>query len=331
MVVDIEYILYGAIFFCALLLVEGVFYLHVDGQAGRDTVNRRMKMLAAGKPAREVYEILKRKHTHAYSHLGTIGNLINWFDQLILQSGLTVSMGRILLIMAGLTAASFLALVWLSVRFSISVSIGSTSLAVIVSIVVGVGLPIAHLSSLKNKRLRLFGEQLPEALDVMVRSLHAGHPVNAAMNLVTREMSDPIGTEFGIAVDEMTYGLDLRDALGNMGTRVDLEDFQYVMVSINIQHETGGNLAEVLSGLSKVIRERFRMFKKIRTLSAEGRLSAKILAILPFVFAGFLLMKNPDYYFKAAEDELFWPFVIGALVLEGVGIFIMHRLINFRV
>lgn len=331
MVVQIEYILYGAIFFFVLLLVEGFFYLHVDGQAGRDKVNRRMQMLATGKPSREVYEILKRKPSHAYSHLGVIGNLVYWFDQLIIQSGLTVSMGRILFIMAGLTAISFLALVWLSVRFSIAASIGSTSVALIVAIVAGICLPIAHLSSLKNKRLRLFGEQLPEALDVMVRSLNAGHPVSAAMNLVTTEMPDPIGTEFGIAVDEMTYGLDLRDALGNMGGRIDLPDFQYVLVSINIQHETGGNLAEVLSGLSKVIRDRFRMFKKIRTLSAEGRLSAKILAVLPFVFAGFLLMKNPEYYYKAAEDDLFWPFVIGALVLEMIGILIMHRLINFRV
>jgi tight adherence protein B len=116
-----------------------------------------------------------------------------------------------------------------------------------------------------------------------------------------------------------------------MGSRIDLQDFQYVLVSINIQYETGGNLAEVLSSLSRIMRDRFRMFKKIRVLSAEGRLSAKILAILPFIFAGFLMLKNPDYYLNAAEDELFWPFVLGALVLEAVGIYIMHRLVNFRV
>ena len=331
MVVQIEYLLYGAVFLCALLLIEGLYYLHADSQAGRETVNRRMKMLASGKPAREVYEILKRKPKHAYSHLGEVGNLLNWFEQLITQSGLTVSMNRMFLIMGALTLFSFFAMAWLSIRFSFAPSIGATAFAMVLALVIGIGLPIIHLSKLKDRRLKMFSEQLPEALDVMVRSLLAGHPVNAAMNLVTKEMPDPIGSEFGIAVDEMTYGLDLRDALGNMGSRIDLEDFQYVLVSINIQHETGGNLAEVLSSLSRIMRDRFRMFKKIRVLSAEGRLSAKILAILPFIFAGFLMLRSPDYYLDAAEDDLFWPFVLGALVLEAVGIYIMHRLVNFRV
>jgi len=129
----------------------------------------------------------------------------------------------------------------------------------------------------------------------------------------------------------MTYGLELREALANLGERVDVEDYQYVVVSINIQHETGGNLAEVLHGLSTVIRARFRMFKKIRALSAEGRLSAKILAILPIAFAALTFSNKPQYYINAADDPLFWPLVGVTICLELIGIYIMYRLVNFRV
>jgi tight adherence protein B len=201
----------------------------------------------------------------------------------------------------------------------------------VVSLGAGIGGPIAFLYYKKAGRLKTFAEQLPDALDIMVRSLQAGHPISAAMTLVTKEMPDPIGTEFGIAVDEMTYGLELREALANLGERVDVEDYQYVVVSINIQHETGGNLAEVLHGLSTVIRARFRMFKKIKALSAEGRLSAKILAILPIGFAALTFSNKPHYYINAADDPLFWPLVGVALGLELVGVYIMYKLVNFRV
>src|SRR3546814_582863 len=141
----------------------------------------------------------------------------------------------------------------------------------------------------------------------MVRSLRAGHPINAAMALVAREMSDPMGTEFGIMVDEMTYGLEMDEALENLSDRVQVEDFNYVVMSIGIQRETGGNLAGVLAGLSHVIRERARMFLKVRALSSEGRISALVLCILPFAASGFIYIGNPSYYTKVVDDPLFMP------------------------
>ena len=151
------------------------------------------------------------------------------------------------------------------------------------------------------------------------------------MNLVTREMPDPIGTEFGIAVDEMTYGLDLRDALENLGDRVDVKDFQYVVVSISIQHDTGGNLAEVLSGLSKVIRDRFKLFRKIKALSGEGRMSAIVLSLLPFVTFAVIFSISPRFYTRVFPDPLFLPIAGGGFAMMLVGIFIMYRMVNFRV
>ncbi|MFQ6017196.1 MAG: type II secretion system F family protein [Kiloniellaceae bacterium] len=328
---DTIYLLYGAIFLAALLLIEGVYYLFADSRVGRDAANRRMRMLESGVASREVFETLRRKPRKRSDLFGPLSDLPAQFDHLLQQSGLTISLRRVVVLMAALSVVVFFGLLILARGSAVPAGWSLTLVAALVGIIVGVAGPVFYFKYLKSKRLKLFGEQLPDALDVMVRSLHAGHPVSAAMSLVTKEMPDPIGSEFGLAVDEMTYGLDLRDALTNLGDRVDLEDFQYVVVSIHIQHETGGNLAEVLHGLSTVIRARFRMFKKIRALSAEGRLSAKILAALPFIFGGLVFTAKPGFYMSVADDPLFLPFLGVALVLELLGIYIMYKLVNFRV
>ena len=331
MAFDTVYLIYGAIFLAALLAVEGVYYLLTDGRGGRDAVNRRMKMLESGATTREVFQTLRRDPQEKVSFLGPFRNWGADLDNLIQQTGMTLSIHRLLLIMAALMIGCFAAIMVLARGGVFVGSATAIGIIAVLSIAAGIGAPIAFLKYKKAERLKAFAEQLPDALDVMVRSLQAGHPVSAAMTLVTKEMPDPIGTEFGIAVDEMTYGLELREALANLGERVDVEDYQYVVVSINIQHETGGNLAEVLHGLSTVIRARFRMFKKIRALSAEGRLSAKILAILPIAFAALTFSNKPQYYINASDDPLFWPLVGVALGLELVGVYIMYRLVNFRV
>ena len=331
MAFDTIYLIYGAIFLAALSSFEGVYYLLTDGRVGRDAVNRRMKMLESGATTREVFQTLRREPRDKVSFLGPLSNWGARLDNLIQQTGMTLSIQRLLLMMAALTVGCFVTAVMLTRGGLLSGSVTVIGIIALLSIAVGVAVPITFLKYKKGERLKAFAEQLPDALDVMVRSLQAGHPVSAAMTLVTKEMPDPIGTEFGIAVDEMTYGLELREALANLGDRVDVEDYQYVVVSINIQHETGGNLAEVLHGLSTVIRARFRMFKKIRALSAEGRLSAKILAVLPFAFSALTFSNKPHYYINATSDPLFWPLVGVALCLELIGVYIMYKLVNFRV
>ena len=331
MTFDTIYILYGAIFLAALLLVEGLYYLRADGRGGRDAVNRRMQMLQAGATTREVFESLRRKPRESLGMFGPFTNLSGKLDDLIEQSGVNVSITRIIGMMGAVAMITLFAIILFTSGRAIAGNAVGTLTTFIFSLGVGIAAPIVFLQIKKSKRLKSFAEQLPDALDIMVRSLQAGHPVSAALSLVTKEMPDPIGSEFGIAVDEMTYGLELREALSNLGDRVDVEDYQYVVVSINIQHETGGNLAEVLNGLSTVIRARFRMFKKIHAISAEGRLSAKILALMPFGFGAFVFSSKPNYYINAADDPLFWPLVGVALGLELMGIYIMYKLVNFRV
>jgi len=331
MIIEPIYLLYGAIFLAALLLVEGLYLLYQDTRGGSSAVNRRMSMLATGKDSQQVFEHLRRKPTKRAERLGIFGGWFVRFDRMIAQSGLTISTGRMLFIMVGLMASCFLFLLYFTNAGTLPGQPVAIFGWVLLSVIVGIVAPIIYLITLKSNRLKKFSEQLPDALDVMVRSLQAGHPISAAVGLVSKEMADPIGTEFGIAVDEMTYGLDMREALQNMGRRIEVQDFQYVVVAINIQHETGGNLAEVLRNLSMVIRDRFRMFKKIKALSSEGRLSAVVLSFLPFAVGALIFTGNPGFYLNVADDPLFLPMMGAALGLMLAGIYIMYRMVNFRI
>lgn len=187
-----------------------------------------------------------------------------------------------------------------------------------------------YLRMKARERTNKFSEQLPDALDTMARSLRAGHPFSSAMTLASQDLVDPMGSELGIVVDEMTYGLDLNDALESLRQRVNLQDLDYMVVAITIQHETGGNLAEVLANLSKVIRDRFRMFQKIKALSAEGRLSAWVISVLPFFVAGVVHVINPSYFGQYLGDSTFHKMIIGGLFGIMLGAVTMFKMVNFR-
>lgn len=324
---DPVYLAYGGIFLFVLLLVEGLFYLIADSRRGSSTsINRRLRMLEGGANSKEVLYRLRRtpvgsegglgKHLREFAPLAKLDNMIT-------QAGLTLSTNRMLGIMGAIFGGSF---IFFGVFMGVSLI---TNL--LLSVFFGPGLTLLFLIHRKSRRMKHFAEQFPDALDLIVRSLRAGHPISTAMALVSKEMSDPIGTEFGIAVDEMTYGLDLRDVLMNMSGRIPLQDLQFLVVSISVQHGTGGNLAEVLSNLSTVIRERFRMFGKIKALSAEGRLSAMILGALPIVVFSAVWVINPTYFLAFKDDPLFPVMMSVGVGLELLGILVMWKMVKIRV
>jgi tight adherence protein B len=194
----------------------------------------------------------------------------------------------------------------------------------------GIGLPVMALRHLRKRRNALFEEQLPEAVDIMVRSLKAGHPLPVAISMVGRELPDPIGTEFGLTTDELTYGLDLETAMHQMSARVGQDDFSLVVVAISIQSKTGGNLSELLSNLSKVLRDRFKMRRRVRAVSAEGRMSAIGLSCLPVAVFGLLLIFAPDFYGKIWNEPAVFNGLSGAAGMMMVGNIIMMRMVNFK-
>ena len=202
--------------------------------------------------------------------------------------------------------------------------------AVLAALACGAILPLLVLKTFRRRRIRQFENQLPDAVDVMVRSLRAGHPVAVAISLVAREMADPVGSEFGIASDEMTYGLDLESALVNLRDRTGQGDLGFLVVAISIQSKTGGNLAEILTNLSTMIRARFKMRRKISAISAEGRFSALGLSSVPVMV--FLALRGlaPTYYGEIADHPVVMPIAYLTFGLWLTGVVIMHRMINFR-
>jgi tight adherence protein B len=320
-------ILSAAVFCAVVLLIAGLHILYMDGTAGRRTVNRRLRTLTGGTAQPDTSEILRRKPR---GRIGILAHFTRWparLDRLVAQAGYTVPVRRVALVMGAITVFVFAAVTALTGGGG---AIGSMVTA-LAAVSFGIGATMAGLMRLRARRMARCVAQLPEALDIMVRSLRAGHPVNAAMALVGREMAAPLAGEFRLAVDEMTYGLDLRDALANMIERLAVPDLQYVAAAIKIQHETGGNLAEILHGLATVIRARMRMLKKTRALSAEGRLSAHVLAAMPVIFAGLVYVSRPEFYLSASADPLFFPIVGAALGLELFGVLVMWRLVNYHV
>ena len=321
-----------AIFAAVILFVLGIEAALNRGGASRETVNRRMQMIQEGASTQEIIGQLRRTTRKTSPFLGPVGNAYTHLDYMITQAGLSVPTGRVAAIMGVAVAVLFVSAVLSVTSAGLEVSVFvalSGSLAG--ALVGGIGLPYFVIARMKARRHKKFLQQLPGALDIMVRSLRAGHPVSSAMALVTQEMPDPIGSELGLAVDEMTYGLDLREALENMSKRVDVEEFRYVVVAIGIQYETGGNLAELLHNLSRVIRDRAQLVQKVKALSSEGRMSAWVLCVLPFAVGTFLLVFNPSYYTDVMDDPLFWPGIGSVFGMMVLGILTMIKMVNFRV
>lgn len=192
-------------------------------------------------------------------------------------------------------------------------------------------LPIFYLKSLKRKRVDRFQTQLPDALDLLARALKAGHTFGGGMRMVADEFDPPIGPEFKQTLDEINYGMDVDRALNNLLDRVDCMDLKFFAVSVNIQRETGGNLAEIIDKISSLVRERFVLYGKIKVLSAEGRLSALILILLPFAVAGILYIVNPGYISLLWRDELGRSMAWGAVISMVFGMFVIRKLIQIKV
>jgi tight adherence protein B len=174
-----------------------------------------------------------------------------------------------------------------------------------------------------------FARQLPDALDMIVRSLRAGHPASVAIGLVGREMPDPLGTEFGIVADEVTFGLSIEQAARKLSERVGFEGLRLLSVSLSIQSKTGGNLTDILANLSKVLRERQKLRLKIRALSAEGRFSAWVISLFPIVMFAILALVAPSYYGKVWGNPLIFPVFTIFGVWALLGDLIMYRMVNF--
>jgi tight adherence protein B len=252
---------------------------------------------------------------------GAAAPALAWLETLLAQAGVALPAAKAATAMAAATLAAGLLLV----------ALAQPALALAAAPMLGAGLPLLALGAMRRRRLARFSAQLPAALDTVVLSLRAGHPVNAAMAMVARKMPAPVGSEFAVVCDEMTYGQDLRESLAALGRRVPVGELHFLVVAIRIQMGTGGNLAEVLATLARMMRERGKLQAKIRALSAEGRLSAVVLAVVPFLVVAAVTVFNPNYYGNLTADDSVRNVVIGGFCGLFAGVVTVARMIRFRV
>jgi tight adherence protein B len=311
-------VLYTALFVGVLLAFDGLLQFLFRGRSAEEAINRRLRMLASGTDPEEVLRLLRRRRPP--SGMAAIPGLRQW-QTLVIQSGITIEGGRLLSMLLLGTAGLFLVLMVLGFAGLVALSL---------ALALGVALPVVVLVWIRGRRAGAIARQLPDGIDLMVRSLRAGHPLNSAFQVIAREMPDPLGSEMGVVADAITYGDDLTDAVTAFADRVDLEDARYLAVAINIQAGTGGNLAHVLEALAQVIRERFAMLRKIRALSAEGRLTAIIVSIVPLVIFVSLNAISPTFYGDVADDPLYKPFLATGVVLTALNAIALRRLVRFH-
>ncbi|AMX96829.1 type II secretion system F family protein [Mesorhizobium sp. M7A.F.Ca.US.014.04.1.1] len=303
----------------SVILAGEALYLSFAGRRSRSlAVNRRLKRLAGDVPAEQTLQGLLRERGLTDSGDFLFGMV--WLNRLYTQSGITGN---------PLTFAATFLLVGLAMALLLVLFNFSALASLLIFLVVGLVLPLLVLRRARNKRIQKFAKQLPDALDMIVRSLRAGHPASVAIGLVAREMPDPLGTEFGIVSDEITFGLSIEQAVRKLSQRVGFEGLQLLSVSLSIQAKTGGNLTEILSNLSSVLRERQKLRMKIRALSAEGRVSAWIISLFPLVMFLILQLLAPSYYGGVWHDQLIFPVFTVFGVWALLGDFIMYRMVNF--
>lgn len=313
----LQYLIYALAAAAAILAVEA-FFVSVVQRGRRKAVNRRLGQLGEDRANEEKYRrlLIERGLTGSGEYsISQVG-----LNRLYVQSGTVGSIGMF-----------FLRFFIAAIVFVVIGSFFGFSLLLLVTgmIVIALLLPLFILRRRRKRRMAAFERQLPEAVDMIVRSLRAGHPTMVAIGLVGREMADPVGSEFGMAADEVTFGSDLDTALRNMYERVGFEGLGLLVMSVGIQSKTGGNLADILYNLGKTLRERAKLRLKIRALSAEGRISAILMSLFPVFMFFILALIAPSYYGEIWDNPVVVPVMFGFGVWALIGDFIMYRMVNF--
>jgi tight adherence protein B len=324
---DALYLVFGVFLFIAVvLLVEGT-YLMWNTSKGPEAkrIARRLRLMSAGtSQAGDEVSILKSRmlsQTPAIERLLLQAPRIQQLDRLLEQSGLTWSVAELL----GMMALSAVA------GAAVALYFGMTFFMTLIAAVIMGALPLAYVFRARGNRMVRVEQQLPDALDLIGRALRAGHAFPTAVKMVSDELSDPIGGEFRTLFDEVNYGVSMHTALLNLAARIPVTDLRYFVIAVLIQRETGGNLAELLDNIAAIIRARLKLFGQIRVLSAEGRLSAWILTLLPFGVAIVMNLINPTFIGVLWKDPMGLRLVGGAVLLMIFGIFWMWRIVKIHV
>ena len=321
-----ELIICISIFFFILFFIIGILYVFrskLDPES--NMVHKRLKAVTLKERRIHAINIMlqRRKLSNILwlDHLLRHIPFLQKIDAILQQSNLRYPLGVFFLIALFLAFSGFTCAFYLTKN-----PLLSAPAAVLLSII-----PLFYIVQKKKIRMKKFEKQLPEALDMLARSLRAGHAFSGGLQMVAEEFDDPMGTEFTKIVDQINFGVAVKDALMSFAERVDVPDLKYLVVAVTIQRESGGDLAEILESISTLIRERFKLQGRVLILSAEGRLSAKILIAVPIFLAFYFFMSQPGYVEILINDPMGQKLVIGSVVLMTIGVFVMRKLVAIKV
>ncbi len=322
MVISAEPLIYGLIFIAVLALVQGI-YLTVFGKSIslNNRVNRRLDMLERGAGREQVLEQLRKEMSqHMKSRSIPLYAILAEKAQ---KANIAFTPSQLIMVMGILSVVAFVGLTFATGA--------SFPIRIVVGIAMGIGAVYVWINNTAKKRMGMIEEQLPEAVELMVRSLRVGHPFTSALQIVAKEVPDPLGSEMGVISDESAYGRDVGDALKHMAERMDMQDLRFLAVAVTIQQTSGGNLAEILDGLAKVIRARFKLFRRVRAITAEAKWSGMFLSLFPIVALVMINVIQPNYYDDVKETSVFIPACLVVAAFLVVNIFVMKALVNIKV
>ncbi|WP_415183520.1 type II secretion system F family protein [Phaeovulum sp.] len=322
MIISPTPIIYGLIFVAVLLLVEGI-YLLVFGKSIslNSKVNRRLDLLEKGGRREQVLEQLRKEATQHMKSRGI--PLYSILAEKAQKANIAFSPMALVAVMVLVSMVAFLGL-----------SIGTAAAAPVraaLAVFMGIGGVYFWVNSKAKKRMAMVEEQLPDAIELMVRSLRVGNPFSSAIQIVAKEVPDPLGSEFGIIADEAAYGRNVADSLRDLSDRLDMQDLRFLAVAVSIQQQSGGNLAEILDGLAKVIRSRFRLFRRVKAITAEAKWSGVFLSGFPLAVLVIIQVVSPDYYDGVKDTPAFVPAALVVFALLGANMMFMKAMTNIKV
>lgn len=321
-----------ALFATTFIVVQAVLNVAWARRSRLNTINQRLKLISEGRSRDEIISVLRKNTGSDFSAFPQpLASLLAALERSLRAAGVPFATSQVVFAMA-VAFGLLVAVIGIAAAMSgFTMSAGTVLLIVTLSFCAAVLLPVLVVNALAQRRRKRMEEQFPISLDVFIRALRAGHPVASAIDLLTREMPDPIGSEYGLVADEVSYGAELADSLSNMAERWGLEDIRMFVVSLSVQNETGGNLAEILENLASVIRARASLYLKVRALSSEGRMTGWILTILPVGAFLALFIINPAFYLDVADDPAFIIGFVGLIVMYAIGFATIRAMINIKV
>jgi tight adherence protein B len=314
------------VFIAVILLLEGV-YLMWKTYKGPEAkkIELRLKALSAAADGSARSHLLRER---MLSELPPFQRFLlrlpraHQLDRVLLQANLNWTVAKLLLGCAALGAVSFISMTALLHQPFVVGALAAGASA---------WLPLAYVQRRRSRRLARLEQQLPDALDLLGRALRAGHAFGAGLQMIGEEMAEPIASEFRFVHDEVNFGVSLEQALANLSVRAPITDLRYFIVAVLIQRESGGNLTEVLANLSRLIRQRLKLFWHVRVLSAEGRMSAWLLSLMPFAIGGLMNVFNPEFMAPMWNDPLGVTIVRSMLISMACGVLMLRKIIRIRI